>query len=180
MLRDFGALNAYTIPDRYPIPRIHPTLKKRLQANFITAMDFLKGFHQNVLKDNARELLRIIVHCGIYEYLAIPFGMKNDPSHYQRRMNTIFLEELSGGWLIISVDDIMICSEAWKKSLERLERVLKNIFQVNMKISLRKCHFAYSELIALGNAVSGLSLGIDNNKVAAAIPKKKCQIKKEM
>ncbi|MBW0517616.1 hypothetical protein O181_057331 [Austropuccinia psidii MF-1] len=49
-----------------------------------------------------------------------------------------------------------------------------------MKISLKKCHFAYSELKALGHVVSGLSLGIDKNKVEAVLPKQMPQTKKEM
>ncbi|MBW0469987.1 hypothetical protein O181_009702 [Austropuccinia psidii MF-1] len=60
MVGDFRALNTCTIPDRYPIPRIHETLTQLSQAKFITVMDALKGFHQNVLTDNAKRLLRII------------------------------------------------------------------------------------------------------------------------
>ncbi|MBW0539866.1 hypothetical protein O181_079581 [Austropuccinia psidii MF-1] len=92
MVGDFRALNTYTIPDRYPIPRIHETFTQSSQAKFITAMDSLKGFHQNVLTENAKRLLRIIVHCGIFEYLKMPFGIKNAASQYQRMMNTIFPE----------------------------------------------------------------------------------------
>ncbi|MBW0569975.1 hypothetical protein O181_109690 [Austropuccinia psidii MF-1] len=95
MVGDFRALNTYTIPDRYPIPRIHETLTQLSQAKFTTAMEALKGFHQNFLTDNAKKLLRIIVHCGISEYLGIPFGIKNALSHYQRMTNTIFPEESS-------------------------------------------------------------------------------------
>ncbi|MBW0540358.1 hypothetical protein O181_080073 [Austropuccinia psidii MF-1] len=45
MVGDFIALNTYTIPERYPIPRIHETLTQLSQAKFIRAMDALKGFH---------------------------------------------------------------------------------------------------------------------------------------
>ncbi|MBW0514127.1 hypothetical protein O181_053842 [Austropuccinia psidii MF-1] len=117
MVGDFRALNTYTIPDRYPIPRIHETLTKLSQAKFITAMDSLKGFDQNVSTENSKKLLRIIVHCGIFEYLRMPFGIKYSPSHYQRMMNTIFPEELSEGWLIIYIDNIIICSETWDSHL---------------------------------------------------------------
>ncbi|MBW0508664.1 hypothetical protein O181_048379 [Austropuccinia psidii MF-1] len=110
----------------------------------------------------------------------MPFGIKNAPSHQQRMMNTIFPEEFSEGWLIIYIDDIIVCSETWDSHLTGLERVLKKIVQVNMKISLKKCHFAFSELKALGNVVSGLSLGIDNNKVGAVLLKPIPQTKKEM
>ncbi|MBW0476488.1 hypothetical protein O181_016203 [Austropuccinia psidii MF-1] len=54
MVGDFRALNTYTIPDRYPTPRIHEILTQLSQATFITSMDDLKGFHQNVLTDNAK------------------------------------------------------------------------------------------------------------------------------
>ncbi|MBW0557495.1 hypothetical protein O181_097210 [Austropuccinia psidii MF-1] len=66
MVGDFRALNTYTIPDRHPIPRIHETLTQLSKARFITSMNALKGFHQNVLTPHARKLLRIIAHCGIY------------------------------------------------------------------------------------------------------------------
>ncbi|MBW0469484.1 hypothetical protein O181_009199 [Austropuccinia psidii MF-1] len=91
---DVRALNTYTIPDTYPIPRIHEKLTQFSQAKLITAMDSLKGFHQNFSRDKAKKLLRIIDHCAIYEYLIIPFGIRNSPSHYQRMMNTIFPEKL--------------------------------------------------------------------------------------
>ncbi|MBW0562230.1 hypothetical protein O181_101945 [Austropuccinia psidii MF-1] len=49
-----------------------------------------------------------------------------------------------------------------------------------MKISNKKCNFCFEELKALGNIVSGLSLGIDKNKVAAVLLKPIPQDKKEM
>ncbi|MBW0527624.1 hypothetical protein O181_067339 [Austropuccinia psidii MF-1] len=180
MVGDFRALNTYTIPDRYLIPRIHETLTQLSQAKFSTAMDSLKGFHQNFLTENSKKLPRIIVHCRIFEYLRMPFGIKNAPSHFQRIMNTIFPEELSEGWLIIHIDDIIICSETWDSHLSRIERVLQKIVQINMKISLKKCHFAYSELKALGHVVSGLSLGIDKSLVEAVLLKPMPQTKNEM
>ncbi|MBW0559747.1 hypothetical protein O181_099462 [Austropuccinia psidii MF-1] len=79
ILGDFRALNTYTIPDRYPIPRIHETLTQLSQAKIIRAKDSLKGFHQIVLTENGKKLLRIIVHCGIYEYSRLPIGIKNAP-----------------------------------------------------------------------------------------------------
>ncbi|MBW0541496.1 hypothetical protein O181_081211 [Austropuccinia psidii MF-1] len=63
---------------------------------------------------------------GIYEYIRMPFGIKNAPAHLQRMMYTIFQEEILEGWMV---------------------------------------------LLALGNKVSGLSLAIDQNRVAAVLQK---------
>jgi hypothetical protein len=62
MVGDFRALNTYTSADRYPIPRIHETLRNLANAQFISSMDVLKGFHQNVVEEASRKFLRIILH----------------------------------------------------------------------------------------------------------------------
>ncbi|MBW0519116.1 hypothetical protein O181_058831 [Austropuccinia psidii MF-1] len=178
MVGDFGALNTYTVPDRYPIPRIQETLTQLSKDKYITSMDALKGFHLNILIPKTRKLLRIITHCGIYEHLRISFGIQNAPSHYQRMMNTVFPTELSEGWIIIYIDDIIICSYSWSLHIERLSRVLEKIPGVNMRISLKKFNFGFEELKALEHIVSGISLGIDKNKVAAVLLKPIPQNKK--
>ncbi|MBW0513225.1 hypothetical protein O181_052940 [Austropuccinia psidii MF-1] len=180
MAGDFRSLNTYTVPERYPIPKIQIALTQISQAVYITTMDVLKGFHQNVVTPRERKYLRIIVHCGVYEYLKMPFGIKNAPSHFQRMINEVFPEELSEGWLIIYIYDILVCSKTWQEPMYRLSRVLTKIQSVNMKISLKKCHFGSKELKALGHLVSGLSLGIDKNKVSAVLLKPMPQKKKEI
>ncbi|MBW0556995.1 hypothetical protein O181_096710 [Austropuccinia psidii MF-1] len=171
MVGDFRALNTYTFPDRYPIPKIQISLTQISQAVYITTMDAIKGFHQNVVTPRAREYLRIFFHCGVYEYLRMPFGINNAPSHFQIIMNEIFPEELSEGWLIIYIDGTIVCSKTWEEHMYRLSRVLTKIQSLNMKIASKKCHFGLKELKALGHVVSGLSLGIDKNKVSAVLLK---------
>ncbi|MBW0471570.1 hypothetical protein O181_011285 [Austropuccinia psidii MF-1] len=63
---DFRALTNYTKADRYPIPRIPHSLDKLEKAKYITKMDCMKGFHENVVKPNSMKLLRIIGHMCIY------------------------------------------------------------------------------------------------------------------
>ncbi|MBW0491629.1 hypothetical protein O181_031344 [Austropuccinia psidii MF-1] len=98
MVGDFRALKTYTVPDRYPIPKIQSALTQISQAVYISTIDALKGFHQNVVTPRARKYLKIIAHCGVYEYLRMPFEIKNAPSHFQRMINEILPEELSEGW----------------------------------------------------------------------------------
>ncbi|MBW0552141.1 hypothetical protein O181_091856 [Austropuccinia psidii MF-1] len=62
MVGDFRALNTYTVPDRYQIPKIQISLTQISQEVYITTMDALKGFHQNVVKPRGRKYFRIIVH----------------------------------------------------------------------------------------------------------------------
>ncbi|MBW0461868.1 hypothetical protein O181_001583 [Austropuccinia psidii MF-1] len=127
----------------YPAsPRAREALEKYIQEiiqlgvlrKYITSMDALKGFHQNVSTPKTRKSLRTITHCGIYEYLRMPFGIKNVTSHYQRMMNTILPTELSEGWFIIYIDDIIICFDSWSVNLKGLARVPEKTTGMNMKI----------------------------------------------
>ncbi|MBW0467774.1 hypothetical protein O181_007489 [Austropuccinia psidii MF-1] len=168
---DFRALNNYTKVERYPIPMIPHALDKLEKAKYITKMDCMKGSHQDGDKPNSIKLLRIICHMGIYEYTRIPFGIQNAPAHFQRMMDTIFQEEILEGWMVVYIDDIIIYSEILEDHVNYIGRVLSKCTPINLKISLKKCNFGQEELLALGHKVSGLSLAIDQNKVAAVLQK---------
>ncbi|MBW0533273.1 hypothetical protein O181_072988 [Austropuccinia psidii MF-1] len=113
MVGDLRSLNRYRVPDRHPIPIIQNCLTQLSKAKYITSMDALEGFHQHFLIPKAKKLLIIITHCGIYEYLRMPFGIKNVPSNYEQMLNTIFPTKLFEGWLIIYIDDIITGSNSW-------------------------------------------------------------------
>ncbi|MBW0585407.1 hypothetical protein O181_125122, partial [Austropuccinia psidii MF-1] len=108
---------------------------------------------------------------GIYEYTRMKFGMKNAPAHFQRMMDTIFQEEILGGWMVVYIYDIIIYSETWEDHVQYIDKVLSKCTPINLKISLKKCNFGQQELLALGHKVSGLSLEIDQNKVPAVLQK---------
>ncbi|MBW0493535.1 hypothetical protein O181_033250 [Austropuccinia psidii MF-1] len=164
---DSKALNNYTKAYRYPIPRISHALNKLAKARYITKMYCMKGFHQNGVKPNSMKLLRIIFHMGIYEYTRTPFCINNAPGHFQRMMNTIFQEEILEGLMVVYIDEIMIYLEKWEDHVQFIDRVLHKFTPINLKISLKKCNFGQQELLALGHKVSGLSMDIDQSKVAA-------------
>ncbi|MBW0500130.1 hypothetical protein O181_039845 [Austropuccinia psidii MF-1] len=171
LCRDFGALNNYTKADRYPIPRIPHALDKLAKSKYITKMDCMKGFHQNGVKPKPIKLLRIICNMGIYEYTRMTFEIKNPQGHFRRMMDMIFQEEILEGWMVVYISDIIIYSETCKDCVQYIDRVLSKCAPIDLKISLKKCEFGQQELLALGHKVSGLSLAIDQNKVAAVLQK---------
>ncbi|MBW0484041.1 hypothetical protein O181_023756 [Austropuccinia psidii MF-1] len=148
---DFRGLNNFTKAERYSIPRIPYALDKLAKSKYITKMDCMKGFQQNLVKPNSMKIFRIIYHMCIYEYTRLPFVIQNAPDHFQRMINTIFQEEILDGWIAVYIDDIIIYSETLEDHVQYIYRVLK--------------------LLALGHKVSGLSLAIDQKKVAAVLQK---------
>ncbi|MBW0544608.1 hypothetical protein O181_084323 [Austropuccinia psidii MF-1] len=82
--------------------------------------------------------------------------------------------------MVVYIDDIIIYSETWEDRLHNLDRVLSRCTPINLKISLKKCNVGQQELLALGHKVSGLTLAIDQNKVAAVLQKPVPRNTKEM
>ncbi|MBW0464342.1 hypothetical protein O181_004057 [Austropuccinia psidii MF-1] len=116
-------------------------------------------------------LPRMICPMGIYEYTRMPFAIKNSTAYFKRMMDTIFQAEILEGWMVVHIDDIIIYSETLEDHVKYIDRLLSKCTSIYLKVSLKKCNFGQKELLALGNKVSGLSLGIDNNKVAEVLQK---------
>ncbi|MBW0465520.1 hypothetical protein O181_005235 [Austropuccinia psidii MF-1] len=134
---DFRALNTYTVPDRYPIPKIQITLTQISQVVYITTMDALKRFHQNVMTPRARKYLRIIAHCGVYEYLRMPFGIKNAPEHIYR---------LSRVWKKIKSVNIKISLRKHHfefKEIKELGHVVSGYYRQHIQDSASKARTLY-------------------------------------
>ncbi|MBW0493370.1 hypothetical protein O181_033085 [Austropuccinia psidii MF-1] len=73
--------------------------------------------------------------------------------------------------MVVYIDDIIIYSETWEDHVQYIDRVLSKCTPINLKISLEKCNFGQQELLAPGHKFSGLSLAIDQSKVAAVLQK---------
>ncbi|MBW0481025.1 hypothetical protein O181_020740 [Austropuccinia psidii MF-1] len=101
----------------------------------------------------------------------MPFGMIKAPAHFQRMMDTIFQEDMLEVWMEVYIDVIIIYSETWQDHMQDIDRVLSKCTPINLKISLKKCNFGQQELLALEHKVTGLSLAVDQNKVAAVLQK---------
>ncbi|MBW0578394.1 hypothetical protein O181_118109 [Austropuccinia psidii MF-1] len=86
-------------------------------------------------------------------------------------MDTIFQEEILEGWMVVYIDDIIIYSETLEDHVQYIDRVLSKCIPINLQISLKEFNFGQQELLALGHKVSGLSLKIYQNKVAAVLQK---------
>ena len=87
-------------------------------------MDVMKGFHQNIVELLSRKFLRITCHLGIFEYVRMPFGIKNAPAFFQRMMDIEFSKELREAWLLIYIDDLVLFHDNWEDHIKAIELVI--------------------------------------------------------
>ena len=79
---DFRYLNAVTIKDAYPIPRIDESLSKLGDAKFFTTLDLGSAFWQVPLRKQDREETGFACELGLFQWKMMPFGLcpRNDMS----------------------------------------------------------------------------------------------------
>ena len=65
---------------------------------------------------------------GLYEWLVMPFGLKNAPSTFMRLMNEV-LNDFIGKFVTMYPNDIPIFSQTKDKPLKHLRLVLRRFHQ---------------------------------------------------
>ena len=79
---DYRGLNANTVVDRYPIPRIDDLLDKLSGARVFSAIDLRSGYHQMAMKDGHQHFTAFVTPLGLFEYTVLPMGLINAPSSF--------------------------------------------------------------------------------------------------
>ncbi|KAL1447179.1 hypothetical protein WDU94_005469 [Cyamophila willieti] len=81
---DYRALNENTVPEHFPLPLIQDQIARLTGASFYVSLDMASGYHQIPIHADSVEKTSFITYHGTWEYLAVPFGLRNAGSVFQR------------------------------------------------------------------------------------------------
>ena len=102
---DYRRLNETTVDDRYPLPHIQDLNSKLAGAKIFSKIDLVRVYHQIPMAADSVPKTAIVTPFGLWEFLQMPFGLKNAAQAFQRLMDGIFCQL---DFAFVYLDDILI------------------------------------------------------------------------
>ncbi|GBG70708.1 hypothetical protein CBR_g8007 [Chara braunii] len=150
---DYRKLNAQTVKNAGPLPRIDDFLKRLGSAKFFSKLDLKSGYHQLEIRPEDRYKTAFKTRYGHFKWLVMPFGLTNAPTTFQAAM-TLEFRHMLDRFVLIYLDDMLVYSRSLDEHVEHLRTVLERLRQAKYKANRDKCEFARQELEYLGHYVT--------------------------
>ena len=148
---DYRRLNNVTRPDRYPLPNLRDFTNNLKGCMVFSKLDLVKGYHQVPMDPADVCKTAIVTLFGLFEFLSMPFGLKNAAQTFQRLMDSIFR---GLPFVFVYLDDVLVASTNRRTHLEHLRLVLELLVQNGLVLNLEKCSFAQMEIEYLGHRIT--------------------------
>lgn len=163
---DYRRLNAVTVRDAYPLPRIDDILDHLGGATVFTCLDLKSGYWQIPVGKESQQKTAFITPDGLYQTKRLPFGLCNGPASFQRIMDEI-LAGLKLNICLVYLDDLIICGKTYQEHQDKLETVFLALEKAQLTLNLTKCNFAQTQILCLGHQVTPEGITPDPSKINA-------------
>ncbi|GBG80670.1 hypothetical protein CBR_g31130 [Chara braunii] len=163
---DYHKLNAQTVKNVGPLPRIDDLLERLGGANFFSKLDLKSGYHQISIRPQDCYKFAFKTRYGHFEWIVMSFGLTNAPTTFQAAMTNEFCAMLDR-FVLVYLDDILVYSRTLEDHLEHLRRVLETLRRAKYKANRDKCEFVRQELEYLGHFVTPEGISPLSDKIQA-------------
>ena len=165
---DFRPINAVTIKDPYPLPRIDESLSRLGKAKIYTSIDLAWAFWQIAVRKADRQKTAFACELGLFEWRRMPFGMCNASATFQRAIARALQKIVNreGNMVMAYIDDIVFATETVEDHMVRICEVFECLREAGFKKRVAQCDFMKSEIEYLGRVVSAEGIKRDPKAVS--------------
>ena len=117
---DYRYMNSFTIADVFPLSTVDEVVRKVGQGRYISVFDAKSGYWQLLVRPEDRWLTAFVTHEGLYEWVRMPFGLRNAGATFVRAVTGILqpLQDFAGSY----VDDMAVGSGDWPVHLDHVDQ----------------------------------------------------------
>ncbi|GMF43925.1 unnamed protein product [Phytophthora fragariaefolia] len=165
---DYRRLNALTVKDSYPMPLIDGILDVLWNARLFSTTNIASGYWNFPMAAESIEKTAFTCKYGLYEWLAMSFGLCNAVPAFERLMETVILD-LKWRACLVYLDDCVVFSSDFPTHLIRLRQVLARLRAAGIKVKIKKCHWDHTQVTFLGHIVTPSGILPNPEKVKAVM-----------
>ncbi|XP_064462083.1 uncharacterized protein K02A2.6-like [Ornithodoros turicata] len=133
---------------QYPLPRTEELLAVLSGGQKFTKLDLSEAYLQMELDDEAKRILVVKTHKGLYRFNRLPFGIASAPAVFPRTMEQVMPS------VACYLDDIIVTGKNGTEHLKNLEQVLEPLRQFGFTLKKEKCAFMQHQVEYLGHGVT--------------------------
>ena len=176
---DYRRLNAVSVADPYYMCTLDEILERVGNSGCISKLDLRKGFYQIEVKEEDIPKTAFVSPFGKFEFLRMPFGLRNAPSIFQRVMEIVLKE----CYLFSApyIDDVVVFSVDGKEHGAHLREVLQALRNHGLTVNIDKCAFGKEQVEYLGHLIGKGQLAVPGHRATAMaeflLPKSKKQLR---
>ena len=163
---DFRRLNAISICDSFPLPRVEEALQDVQAAVWFSSFDLAQGYLQMAMEEE--DILKTVFcagSSGLYKFTRMPFGLTNAGTSFCRLME-MCIRDQQYVTLLFYLDDICIFAETADQMLDHIELVFSHLKEFNLKIKPKMSHFFQTSITFLRHILSADGVLPNPEKIA--------------
>ena len=135
------------------------------RSRVISKLDLSKGYVQVPMVTADIPKTAFVCHRGKYEFVRMPFGVRNAPAIFQALMTRLLNDcnEFCSPYM----DDIVFFSRTWEEHRLHMKEVLGRLKGAGLTANPAKCHWGGKSMEFLGHLLGDGSMSIPSKRVEA-------------
>lgn len=162
---DYRKLNDKILPDKYPMPRIEDIIDRLHNSKCFSIFDIRSGFWHIKVRESDIPKTAFVTQNGHFEWLVMPFGLKNAPAIFQRTIRNMLEKYSLTNFCHNYMDDIIVFSPDSNTHINHLSQLLSASKKENIKLNFDKSQLFQTTVNYLGYRLSPNHIYPLNNNI---------------